>query len=148
MLLTERDASTTHMIMMKHSSSCICGIGNDIIAVKRFRRSAIRQGEEFLCRLFTQKERSYCQQFKDPIPHYAGRFAAKEAISKAFGTGLGAEVTWQNIEILNNKQGKPIVHLAEPLQKKFNHPNIILSISHCEEYASAVALWLRVCETM
>lgn len=117
------------------------GLGNDIIEIERIRLSIERHGQHFLNRLFTQKEQDYCYKFKDPVPHFAGRFAAKEAIAKALGTGFGAEVSWHDIEILGNEHGKPIVHLTEAVKKRFNNPRILVSISHSTSHATAVALW-------
>lgn len=75
------------------------------------------------------------------MPHFAGRFAAKEAIAKALGTGFGAEVAWHDIEILGNELGKPEVYLSEAAKKRFKNPRILVSISHSTSHATAVALW-------
>jgi len=117
------------------------GLGNDIIEIERIRLSIDRHGQHFLNRLFTQREQDYCYKFKDPVPHFAGRFSAKEAVAKALGTGFGAEVAWHDIEILGNELGKPIVHLSESVKKRFNNPRILVSISHSTTHATAVALW-------
>lgn len=117
------------------------GLGNDIIEIDRMRQSIDRHGLHFLNRLFTQREQDYCYKFKDPVPHFAGRFAAKEAIVKALGTGFGAQVSWHDIEILNDDLGKPIVTIKDSLQRRFNQPNILVSISHSSTHATAVALW-------
>lgn len=130
------------MTPMKHNKQCIRGIGNDILAIARLRESIERQGEPFLNRLFTPSELDYCRKFDDPVPHFAGRFAAKEAIVKAFGTGFGKKIQWHDIEILNDEAGKPIVCLSQPLQEEFDHPLILVSISHCIEYAASVAIWI------
>jgi len=131
------------MIPMKPNKSyAVRGLGNDIIEIARIRQSIERQGEPFLNRLFTQRELDYCQKFQDPIPHYAGRFASKEAIVKAFGTGFGTKIQWHDIEVLNDEFGKPIVSLSSSLQEKFDYPQILVSISHCIEYATAVAIWV------
>lgn len=122
-------------------SKSILGIGNDIIEIKRMRQSIERHGLHFLNRLFTQREQDYCYKFKDPAPHFAGRFAAKEALSKALGTGFGSQLSWHDLEILNDDQGKPTVLLSDALQKRYNNPHLLVSISHSEEYATAVAIW-------
>jgi holo-[acyl-carrier protein] synthase len=126
--------------MMKNES--LQGLGNDIIEISRIRLSIERHGQHFLNRLFSQKEQDYCYQYKDPVPHFAGRFSAKEAIAKALGTGFGADLSWQDVEILNDESGKPIVHFSEGAKKRFNHPNVLLSISHSTSHATAVAIWL------
>lgn len=118
------------------------GLGNDIIEIARMRSSIDRHGLHFLNRLFSQKEQDYCYRFQDPSPHFAGRFAAKEAIAKALGTGFGAHLAWHDIEVINNEQGKPVVHFSETIRIKFQNPQVLLSISHCNEYAMATAVWL------
>lgn len=117
------------------------GLGNDIIEIDRIRKSIERHGVHFLNRVFTQREQDYCYQFKDPVPHFAARWAAKEAVAKAFGTGFGADLSWHDIEILNNDRGKPQVILSESVQRLYHNPRLLVSISHCTSYASAVALW-------
>ena len=117
------------------------GLGNDIIEIERVRQSINRHGQHFLNRLFTHREQDYCYKFKDPVPHFAGRFAAKEAISKALGTGFGLEVSWHDIEILADEQGKPMVHFSEGAKKRFNNPRMLISISHSASHATAVAIW-------
>lgn len=119
----------------------ILGIGNDIIEVERIRKSFDHHGYRLIARLFTTKEQDYCLKYKDPMPHFAGRFAAKEAIVKAFGTGFGEHAGWQDIEILNDASGRPIVRFSENVNQRFNQPQMLLSISHCELYATAFALW-------
>jgi holo-[acyl-carrier protein] synthase len=123
------------------STSKIKGLGNDIVEIARLRQSIERHGAHFLDRLFTPQEQEYCRKFQDPAPHFAGRFAAKEAIAKAIGTGFGAELSWLEIEILNDSLGKPIVHLSRELAKRLSDPHILVSISHSTEHATAVAIW-------
>lgn len=117
------------------------GLGNDIIEISRMRQSIERHGQHFLNRLFSQREQDYCYKFKDPVPHFAGRFAAKEAIAKALGTGFGAQLSWHDLEVLNDDHGKPVVLLSDALQKRYEHPHILVSISHSADYATAVAIW-------
>ncbi len=117
------------------------GIGTDIIEISRIRQSLERHGSHFANRLFTQREQDYCYKHQDSTPHFAGRFAAKEAIVKALGTGFGADVQWHEIEILNDVHGKPIVHLSSALEERFQKPTVLVSISHSKDYATAVALY-------
>ena len=117
------------------------GLGNDIIEIERIRSSIERHGLHFLNRVFTQAEQDYCYKFQDPAPHFAGRFAAKEAIAKALGTGFGAHLSWHDIEILNDEHGKPIAHLSAAVKQKYNNPHILVAISHSAQHANAVALW-------
>lgn len=130
------------MRAMKNSESPVRGLGNDIIEISRMRQSVERHGIHFLNRLFTQREQDYCYRFQDPIPHFAGRFAAKEAIVKALGTGFGKQVGWHDIEILSDDHGKPVVHSSAHLKSEFRNPQLLVSISHSNEHATAVALWL------
>lgn len=120
----------------------IRGLGNDIIEIARMRSSIDRHGQHFLNRLFSQQEQDYCYRFQDPSPHFAGRFAAKEAIAKAMGTGFGAHLSWHDIEIINNELGKPTVRFSNAVQSKHHNPQVLLSISHCTEYAIATAIWI------
>jgi holo-[acyl-carrier protein] synthase len=117
------------------------GIGTDIIEIERVRQSIERHGQHFLNRLFTQKEQDYCYKFNNPAPHFAGRFAAKEAIAKALGTGFGAELSWHDIEIIGDEHGKPVAHFSKEAKERFGNPQILLSISHSATNATAVALW-------
>lgn len=109
----------------------------------RIRSAYLQHQDRFLIRLFTEGEREYCQRFRDPFPNYAGRYAAKEAIAKAFGCGLGEIVGWQDIEILADKLGRPMVYFSEKLQNHFDSPQVMVSISHTKEYATAVAIWIE-----
>ncbi|NGX39322.1 MAG: Holo-[acyl-carrier-protein] synthase [Chlamydiae bacterium] len=119
----------------------ILGLGNDIIEIERVREGFIQHRDPFLDRLFSKKERDYCESQKDPFPRYAGRFAAKEAIVKALGCGFGKEASFHDIEILADENGKPEAYLSEDLNQRFNSPHILVTISHCKTYASAVAIW-------
>jgi len=119
------------------------GLGNDIIEIDRVRKGFEAHGQPFLDRLFTKKEQEYCQLHSDPYPRYAGRFAAKEAIVKALGCGFGTEAGWHDIEIIADAKGKPEVHISSGLKERFNSPKILVSISHCKEYAAAVAIWVN-----
>ncbi|MBK7254279.1 MAG: holo-ACP synthase [Ignavibacteria bacterium] len=114
----------------------IKGVGTDIIEVKRIRKLMEDYGERFFTRILTENEINYCKKFSKPDLHFAGRFASKEAYSKAIGTGIGKNFSWKNIEILNDEKGKPyIVHLTENEYSKYKFE---ISISHTEDYACAV----------
>lgn len=113
----------------------IRGVGIDIIEVKRIKKLMEEYGDRFFQRILTEKEITYCRKFSKPELHFAGRFASKEAYSKAIGTGVGKEFSWKDIEILNDDKGKPyIVHLKE---NEFSAYKYEISISHTEEYACA-----------
>jgi holo-[acyl-carrier protein] synthase len=125
------------------NSSYIIGLGNDIIEIERIRQSYERHGYRFLTKLFTEKEQDYCLKHKDPIPHMAGRFAAKEAVVKALGTGFGEHASWLDIEIVNNNLGKPEVQFSLFLQEKLKKTKMLVSISHCVTHVTAVAIWTK-----
>jgi holo-[acyl-carrier protein] synthase len=120
----------------------IHGIGTDIIEVRRIEESIERFGQRFLDRIFSYDEQAYCLHHRDSSRHFAGRFAAKEAIVKSLGTGFRNGIGWLDIEIVNNAEGKPVARLSAQLQEQFDSPKIHLSISHGRDYATAFA----VCE--
>ncbi len=121
----------------------ILGIGIDIIEVARIQSSYEKFGERFLNRILHPNEIAYSLSHRVPAPFLAVRFAAKEAISKAFGTGIGAELGWRDMEVGRKESGEPFVILhgggRELLEKRGGH-SILLSLSHTENYAAAVAV--------
>ena len=121
----------------------ILGIGTDIIEVDRIQASHERFGERFLNRILHPNEISYCLSYKEPGPFLAARFAAKEAISKAFGTGIGAQLGWQDMEVGRKTSGEPFVILHEAGQKLLHERGaraVLISLSHTQTYAAAVAI--------
>ena len=99
--------------------------------------------ERFLDRVYTEKEQAYCESKNaQKYQHYAGRFAAKEAVFKAISTKLNDKyaITWKDIEIIDDKEGKPYVHLYGIDENIFE--SIDISISHCKEYAVAYVVAL------
>jgi holo-[acyl-carrier protein] synthase len=124
----------------------ILGIGIDIIEVARVKASHERFGERFLNRLLLADEIAYCLSHKNPAPFIAARFAAKEAISKAFGTGTGAQLGWRDMEIGRKKSGEPFVILhgnGKKLFKSRRAKNLLISLSHTANYAAAAAVLER-----
>jgi len=121
----------------------IRGIGNDIIEIDRIRNTIEKHGTHFYQKVFTKEELDYCLSHKDSAPPLAGRFAAKEAIAKALGTGFGKAVSFLDVEILNDALGRPIVEFTDAVNQDFNFPQVLISISHCKEYATAMAIWLE-----
>jgi holo-[acyl-carrier protein] synthase len=117
------------------------GLGSDIIEISRMKTSIERHGQHFLNRLFSQREQDYCFKFQDPVPHFTGKFAAKEAVAKALGTGFGTHLSWHDLEILNDQKGQPKVFFSEAAYHHFQNPQILVSVSHCADYAVAVAIW-------
>src|SRR6266446_3384529 len=121
----------------------ILGIGIDIIEVARIQGSYERFGERFLKRILHPNEISYCLSHKVPAPFLAARFAAKEAISKAFGTGIGAQLGWRDMEIGRKESGEPFVILhgaGEKLLQARSARAVLISLSHTQAHAAAVAI--------
>lgn len=121
----------------------ILGLGNDIIEIDRIRKSIDTHGLRLISRLYTTKEQDYCFKYKDPVPHFAGRFSAKEAVVKALGTGFGEQTSWLDLEILNDKAGKPVVYFSANLEKRLKGTQVLVSISHCQLYVTATAIWIN-----
>ena len=121
----------------------ILGLGNDILEIERIREAIETQGDRFIQKLFSKREQAYCKKHADPMPHYAARFSAKEAIVKALGTGFGGQASFHDIEIINDDLGKPEVFFSDALNDKFNHPQVLLSISHCKLYVATVAIRIK-----
>ncbi|MFA5264656.1 MAG: holo-ACP synthase [Opitutaceae bacterium] len=125
----------------------LLGLGCDVIEVARVRGVLERQGERFLARVFTDEERAYCSAKAHPFPHYAARFAAKEAISKCFTTGIGAELGWKSISVYHGERNEPLVRLDEQglaLLRQIGGTDVRLSLSHTETVAMAVAAIVRI----
>ena len=121
----------------------ILGTGIDLIEVERIRASHAKFGDRFAKRILRPAEIEYCLLHRDPAPHLAARFAAKEAISKAFGTGIGAELGWQDMEVRRKETGEPYVVLHDGglrlLETRGGHL-VHLSLTHTQHYAAAVAV--------
>ena len=121
----------------------ILGIGTDIIEVARIQASHEKFGDRFLKRILLPNEIAYCLSHKSPAPFLAARFAAKEAISKAFGTGIGAQLSWQDMEVGRRESGEPYVILhgnGEKLLRERGARIVLISLSHTQQHATAVAL--------
>jgi holo-[acyl-carrier protein] synthase len=121
----------------------ILGIGIDIIEVERIQASYEKFGERFLNRILHPNEISYCLSHRTPGPFLAARFAAKEAISKAFGTGIGAQLGWQDMEVGRKESGEPFVILHERGQALLRSRGgriVLISLSHTQAHATAVAV--------
>lgn len=121
----------------------ILGTGIDIIEVARIAASFEKFGERFVNRILLPDEIAYCLSHKNPAPFLAARFAAKEAISKAFGTGIGAQLGWQDMEIRRKESGEPFVILHGKGQSLFAAragKKLHISLSHTQSYAAATAI--------
>ena len=121
-------------------------LGTDIIEVERIQQNIINKNFFFLNKIFTKKEILYCENKKNPASFYAKRFAAKEAFAKALGTGIRKNISFKNIEISNNRYGKPIIILSGSvdgfLKKKIRNKkyNIYLSLSDDKPWAHATVI--------
>jgi holo-[acyl-carrier protein] synthase len=124
----------------------LIGVGTDLIEVARVRGVLERQGERFLARVFTDEERAYCAGMAHPYKHYAARFAAKEAVSKCFGTGIGTELGWRSVSVYHGERHQPLVRFDEKgiaLLRQVGATHVHLSLSHTETMAMAVAVLVR-----
>jgi holo-[acyl-carrier protein] synthase len=118
----------------------IIGIGVDLVECGRIERSLDRFGEKFLRRVFTEGEIEYSMSMKFPARHLAARFAAKEAVSKAFGTGIGKAMGWRNIDIRKKKSGEPFLVFSGPAQElasKRGVTSALITLSHTDHHAMA-----------
>lgn len=115
----------------------LIGLGTDIIECERLADVIGRQGDAFLRKVFTVSEITYCQKHKESMQNFSGRFAAKEAVAKALGCGIGELLSFLDIEIRNSPAGRPEVHMhaAAFCKHKFH-----LSISHTKSYATATCI--------
>ncbi len=121
----------------------ILGTGVDIVEIDRVKKAANKWKDKFLTRVFTNNELKYANGKKFSYQHLAARFAAKEAVLKAFGDASINSMEWKNIEIINNKDGKPFVKLTGEAKKTLNKMGaceIIVSLSHTKNYAVANAI--------
>lgn len=121
----------------------ILGIGTDITECLRIARMIERHGELFVNRVYTPDEIKYCQSRKQATQHFTGRWAAKEAILKALGTGWRRGITWCDVEVRNEPGGRPVVAVrggAKEVVEQLGIAEILVSISHCRSYATATAI--------
>ncbi|HYJ04680.1 MAG TPA: holo-ACP synthase [Chthoniobacterales bacterium] len=119
----------------------VLGIGVDLVENARIQHSLDRFGERFLNRVFTPGEIEYSQSMKYPARHFAARFAAKEAVSKAFGTGIGKAMGWKDIDVRRKASGEPFVILeggAKELAEKRGVSAVWITLSHTENHAMAM----------
>ncbi len=122
--------------------STVIGIGTDIIECDRIEQMIEKHGDTFLKRVYTSDEISYCAGRKAANQHYAGRWAAKEAVLKALGTGWAHGIQWTDVEVVNQQGGKPEIVLAGVAQQislDMGIKQMMISISHCKGYATAYA---------
>jgi holo-[acyl-carrier protein] synthase len=131
--------------MSTTSSGKAIGLGLDLVEVGRITSVIERQGELFIKRVFTEVERAYCESKQQPAQFYAARFAAKEAVAKAFGTGIGAEIGWLDIEVIRSENGAPSIRLSgrgAELSSQRGVGSILVSLTHTQTTAGASVVLL------
>ena len=120
----------------------LLGIGTDIIECLRIAQMIQRHGEQFIERVYTPHEIQYCQARKQATQHFAGRWAAKEAVLKALGTGWVRGISWRDVEVRTETSGKPTIVLrggAREAADALGIAEVLISISHCRTFATAYA---------
>ncbi len=120
----------------------IIGMGIDLVKIDRIEKAG-KEHTAFMERVFTRQEREYCSRQRHPAQHFAARFAAKEAVLKAFGTGWSAGIKWTDIEVLHGDGGGPIVNISgrvKDLADLKGVKQILISYSHDDGYAVAQAI--------
>ena len=120
----------------------ILGTGIDLVENTRIAASIEKFGDRFLHRIFTAGEIAYCSAKPKPVPHYAARFAAKEAVSKCFGTGIGKQLGWLDMEVTNDEAGAPHIILyggGKDLAEQRGVTQVFVSLTHTDHYAAASA---------
>src|SRR5688572_27031453 len=124
----------------------LIGLGCDLIETERIRGVLRKHGERFLKRVFTEEEQAYCNSLKYPHKHYAARWAAKEAVSKCFTTGIGEHLGWTSISVYHGTRHEPLVRLdaqALALLQSVGATHVMLSLSHIDTHAMAVAALVK-----
>jgi holo-[acyl-carrier protein] synthase len=121
----------------------IIGIGTDIIECLRIAQMIERHGELFINRVYTPHEIQYCQTRKLATQHFAARWAAKEAVLKALGTGWRRGISWRDVEVRNDPGGRPVINLTGGAREVADQLGVLemhISLSHCRSHATAYAL--------
>jgi holo-[acyl-carrier protein] synthase len=118
----------------------VFGVGIDLVRVERIRAALERHPERFRARVFTKAEVALCETLGDKYLSYAGRFAAKEAFSKALGTGLRGAIGWTEIEVNDNERTRPTISVRGRAAAILGARRVHLSISHLPDYATAVVV--------
>lgn len=118
----------------------IAGLGVDIIEIARIQKGIEAWGNAFLEKVFTDVEIRYCMTKKNPYQHYAARFAAKEAVSKALATGWRGGFRWKDVEIVNSPSGEPRIILYRHVAELLSNSSIFISLSHSEAYVVACVI--------
>ncbi|MBN2453054.1 MAG: holo-ACP synthase [Candidatus Omnitrophica bacterium] len=127
----------------------ILGIGVDIVEIDRMKDAIKKWGDTFLTKIFTAREIKYSVSKRLSHQHFAARFAAKEAVVKAFGEPSKHPMRWTEIEILNDREGKPVIEFRDDalkLKKKKRVGDVVVSMSHSKEYAIANVILVKGAE--
>ena len=131
-----------HSKMPNELPGILISIGTDIIECVRIAQMIEKHGEVFLQRVFTQKEIVYCSSRKAATQHYAGRWAAKEAVLKVLGTGWAKGIQWTDVEVVNEVSGAPMIKMtgkAAEIARERGIREVMITISHCRSFATAFA---------
>lgn len=118
----------------------IQGIGVDVVDVERMKSILAEQGAAFVERVFTDIEVAYCRSKQNPEQHFAARFAAKEAVSKAMQTGWSGIFRWKDVEVVNEPSGAPKIFLYREVAASLGKSAVHLSLSHTENTVVALAI--------
>ncbi len=124
----------------------LIGLGCDLIETERIRSVLEKHGDRFLKRVFTDEERAYCDSVKYSHKHYAARWAAKEAVSKAFTTGIGERLEWTSVSVYHGSRKEPLVRLdakGAALLAEVGATHVWLTLSHIDSHAMAVAALVK-----
>ena len=124
----------------------LIGLGCDLIEVERIRSVLAKHGDRFLKRIFTAEEQVYCNSVKYSHKHFAARWAAKEAVSKCFTTGIGEHLDWTSVSVYHGSRKEPLVRLdakATALLAEIGATHVWLTLSHTEMHAMAVAALVK-----
>ncbi len=116
------------------------GIGVDIIEIARVRRNIDEGGRLFLDKVFTPREIAYCDARQNAYQHYAARFAAKEAVSKALSTGWAGEFRWKDVEVMNDPSGQPRIAFSGKLGETLTGASVFVSLSHSDSHVVAMVV--------
>ncbi len=118
----------------------IFGIGIDLVQVQRIKAGIEKFPARFRSRIFTKNEITFCETRQHKYLSYAARFAAKEAFSKALGTGLRGKISWQDIEVIDDERSKPNLFITGKAKKYLGNRKFHVSLSHTEDYATAIVI--------
>ena len=124
----------------------IAGTGIDIVEIPRMHEAVEKWGDKLISKIFTDREVKYSTSKRFSEQHFAARFAAKEAVVKAFGEPNKSPIRWTEIEVINDREGKPVIEFRDDalkLKKKKRVDEVIVSMSHSKNYAVASVILLR-----